>query len=267
MKVMEAIGKSFNIATKNFGILVILFIFNMIWNFATMLSFGNINVPSNLKLTPQVVILGIIFILFNIFIQGGLLGALKDAIVSEGKVVLGNFAKYGAKFYLRFLSLAIFIVAALALAALIIALIFSITLAVKNIIVNIIVISVVIILALIALWYLFLLFFSPYALVADDVGVFKSIKNSMRFVKSHVWEITGLSAILILVALGLGFLAGILAGFFSLAIKGTAFQIVTGIISSAVNAYVTVLLSAGFMMYYVAISGVGQKKETEQTLA
>ena len=251
MKVIEAIGKGFSVTSRSLGILAILFIFNAAWNIVSLpfLSVAQ-NPPAKLNLSPNLIILTMLFILANIFVQGGVFGVIKDFIAAPDKSALGNFLKYGTKFYLRFLGMGMLILLGIALAVLIIGLIFSISLAVKIIIVDIIAVSISIILAAIALYYLFLLFLSPYILVIEDNGIFKAMKLSMQFIKKNIWKVTGLSALLVLIGLGIGFLVGVLSGVLSLVVKGTPLQIITGIVSSAVNAYITVIISASLMIYY-----------------
>ena len=70
--------------------------------------------------------------------------------------------------------------------------------------------------------------------------------------------------LLVLIAFGIGLLVGIVAGIIAFAIKGTAFQMVTGILSSAVNAYTTILISAAIITYYCALSGDIQKEEAPE---
>lgn len=261
MKVMEAIGKGFSIAGRNIGILALLFVFNAIWNIATLPFVNQMQDLANLKISPQLIGLSVVFIFLNIFIQGGLLGALKDAVATGSRATLGNFAKYGGRFYLRFLGLGLIIILILILAALVIGLLISLTVLVKNIVLNIVVVSLSVILAAVGLYYLFLLFFSPYALIADDSGIFKAMGNSIKFVRTHIGRIAGLSTLLVLIGLGIGFLVGILAGVLALipALKGAAFQVVAGLISSAVNAYITIMISAALIAYYCA---KGKKEAT-----
>jgi hypothetical protein len=267
MKVMEAIGKSFGIAAKSFNLLVLLFVFNLIWGLAPLPLYGNVQNPANVNINPPLIVLSALFIFINIFVQGGIFGALKDAIISGHKTVLSNFVEYGRRFYLRFLCLGLFVLLAILLSTAIIGVIFSISLVAKNVVLNIIAVSAATILAAIGLYYLFLLFFSPYALVMDDTGVFKAMGNSMRFVKSNLLKITGLSTLLILIAFGIAFIVGIATGMASFAIKGRAFQIATNIATSAVIAYITVIISACLMVYYHGLSGSGKDKGTERISA
>lgn len=250
MKVMEAISKSFSVAGKSFGLLAILFVFNVIWNLSPIPFLGNIQDTAKMKISPPIFILSAIFILLNIFIQAGVFGVLKDTIAPEGKSSLGNFAKYGGKFYMRLFSLGLVILLGIALAVLIVGVLFSIGAIVKNVIITIITGAIGIILAVVALYYIFLLFLSPYVLVIDDSGIFKAMKNSISFVKKNMWKMSAMSSLLVLIGLGMGFIVGVVSGILSLAIKGTAFQIITSVITGAVSSYITVVISAALMLYY-----------------
>ncbi|MCX5716182.1 MAG: hypothetical protein NTV07_04890 [Candidatus Omnitrophica bacterium] len=264
MKIMDAIGKGFSLAGRNIGLLGILFVFNAIWNIVTLPFAGEAANAAAPNITPPLAVAGLVFIFINIFIQGGVFGVLKDVLGSEGKVKLGDFTKYGQKFYLRFLGLGAIIIGFLAIAALIAGLLFSLAIAIKAVIINIVIVILAVGLVIAALFYLSLLFLSPYVLVIDDAGIFKAMASSMKFTKACYLKISGLLTLLILIGLGLGFAVGALSGIIFLALKGATFQIATGIISSAVNAYITVIISAALMSYYAALSGAGQqKKETE----
>lgn len=267
MKVIEAVGKGFNLASKSLRVMAVLFVFNVAWNLMSIPFLGTTQTPAQQRMNPQLIGLSLVFILINIFLQGGLFGVLKDAVVSDGAPVLNNFVKYSRKFFIRFLGLGVVIILAVALSALVIGTIFSLSVVVKNIILNIVLVSLGIILTLIALYYLFLFFLSPYVLVVDDIGVFKALKNSLQFIKKHFLKMVGLTTILVLIGFGIGFIVGILTGGLSFALKGTTFQIAIGIITGAVNAYTTVIISAAFIVYYYGL-GAGQKKETaEETSA
>jgi len=158
------------------------------------------------------------------------------------------------------------IILAVVLSILVIGTIFSLSAVGKNIILNIVLVSLGIILALIALYYLFLFFMSPYALVVDDIGVFKALKNSMQFIKKHFLKMVGLTIILVLIGFGIGFIVGMLTGLLAFALKGLVFQVATGIITAAVNAYTTVIISAAFIVYYYGLGG-SQKNEAAEEIS
>jgi len=262
MKVVDAIGKGFTGAKKSLNLILLLFILNVVWNLSTMSFTGTRMQDVDLAQTnPIVALISILFIFINIFIEGGVLGVLKDSIVTGANTNLGTFAKYGAKFYLRFLGMGLFVFLILILIGLIISLIIGISTAVSNFIATVVSVILTILLVVGVAVSLFLLFFSPYTLVVDDIGVLKAMGNSIRFVKSHVWNILGLGILILLVGLGIGFIAGIALGLISLILKGAAYQIVTSIISGALSSYLTIVVSVALINYYMAQSG-GQKEET-----
>jgi len=264
MKVFEAIGKGFKLTQQNLTIVVLFFLFSTIWNLISMPFVGNPQNPAEFKFNPMLIILGAGFILINVFFQGGILGTLKNGATSGGKTSLANFAQYGKKFYVRILGLGALLVFIFLAIGLTVAIIFSISVAVNNLIVNIIAISLAGIVSIAAMYYLFLLFISPYSLVVDDVGIVKSLKNSIRFMKKYLWKVGALLTLLVLIAFGIGLLVGIVAGILAFAIKGAAFQTATGILSSAVNSYTTILISAAVITYYCALSGDVQKEEASE---
>lgn len=263
MKVIEAIGKGFNIASKSLSVLIVLFVFNAIWNMSSMPFLGIVQPAAQQRINPQLFGLSLIFILINIFIQGGLFGVVKDAAVSNSAASLNNFAKYGKKFYLRFLGLGAVVLSAIALAALIIILIFGSSIIARNMIVSIILVSLAIILTGIMLYYLFIFFLSPYLLVVDDVSIFKALGNSLRFIRTHFAKMIGLTTLLVLIGFGIGFIMGILTGILSLLIKGIAFQVLTGVITGAVNSYITIIISGALIVYYCGVSGCDQEKKAQ----
>jgi hypothetical protein len=255
MKVMESIVKSFAISSRNIGLLAVLFVFNVLWNLSPLPFVGSVQDPTKIQLSAPIFILSAIFILLNIFIQAGVFGALKEVIGAEGKAAsLGNFAKNGGKFYLRLFCLGLIILAGMALAILIIGIIFSIGAIVKNAMITIVTGVLGIILSLVVMYFLFLLFLSPYVLVIEDAAVIKSMKNSMAFVKKNFMRMAGLSTLLVLIGLGMGFIAGVVSGILSLAVKGLVFQISTSVITGAISAYITVMISTALMLYYSANS-------------
>ncbi|MBI4335246.1 MAG: hypothetical protein HY589_01175 [Candidatus Omnitrophica bacterium] len=267
MKVMEAVGKAFELAGKNMGLWLFLCVFNILWNLVPIPFLGDIQNAAAAKISPSVVALSLAFILVNIFVQGGVFGIIKDNVVSRSKFTVGNFVKYGGKFYLKLLSVGLMILLGILLAALIIGLIFSVSLVIRNLFVNIIAVSISVILLLVALYFLLLFFLSPYILVMDDLGVFKAMSASLGFVKNNLWKVTALLTVLILIGIGIGVITSAIAGMLSLPLKGTAFQAATGVITGAANAYITIIISAAFLLYYHGVSAGGREKEAEKITA
>jgi hypothetical protein len=251
MKVMEAISRGFGVSSRSVGILAVLFAFNLIWNLSPVPFLGNVQDPTKIQTSPVLFVLSVVFILLNIFIQGGVLGAVKEIAASGGKSAsLGNFARYGGKFYLRLFCLGLIILAGIAVSVLVIGLVFSAGAVVKNTIAAIISGVAGVGLSALALYYIFLVFLAPYALVVDDTGVFKAIKSSFIFVKKNFMKMAGLSTLLLLIGLGLGFVAGIINSGISILVKGMAFQAAASVLTSAVSSYASVMISAVLLIYY-----------------
>ncbi|MFH1752879.1 MAG: hypothetical protein ABH875_01730, partial [Candidatus Omnitrophota bacterium] len=77
MKVMEAIKKGFEIANANMQLILIVFIFNLIWNIG-VIPFTPETPAAGVAVSPALTIISLFFILASIFIQGGVLGSVKD---------------------------------------------------------------------------------------------------------------------------------------------------------------------------------------------
>ena len=260
MKVMEAVGKGFGNTGKCMNLILLVFVFNLAWNLAMvpfMPNTGAVGAAIPAGASPAAALSTFVFLLISIFVQGGMLGVIKDAIASDGSAALGNFTAYGKKFYLRFLGLMGLLLLAVLVTALIVALLAGMTAAFKNIIVNIIAILIGVVLVAVVGAYAFLFSLSPYAMVVDDVGILKALGNSMRFIRANVWRITGLLTLLVLIGLGIGVVGGAATALFNLALKGVALLVISGIISSAVSSYATVIVSYAIIAYYRTLSGSG----------
>lgn len=260
MGVMEAIKKGFSVATKNLGLVLVLFVFNAIWNLISIPMMPKPGETPTPQATTTAVIFSILFILISIFVQGGALGTVKDYI-KEGKTALGKFASYGLKYYLKLLVLGILIVLIIAVVGLVAALIVAATVPLNNTIVTIIATIIAIAIGVVGLYYILLLMLSPYTLVCDDMGVFDAMKKSLRVVRKALGKIIALLVLLVLISLGIGFIVGFLAGLVAVVLPVTAGQVVIGLVNSVFNGYLGIVLMASFMTIYLALS------EKEKTAA
>lgn len=267
MRIVDVIKKGFGIASKNMPLILILFIFNLIWNMVNIaiLPQGAVPTPGTTPITatpqaipPQnavaVLIASIIFILVSIFMQGGSLGVIRDYI-KEGRMKLGSFASYGLKYYLRLIGLGIIIILLVVIIALIAALIIAATSPLNNIVATVIASIIAIVIGLVGIYFVLLLVMSPYSLICDDVGIIESMKRSMAVVRKAFWRILLLLVLLILIAVGIGVLIGIITGLLTVAIPAKAGQIIIGIVNSVFNGYLGVVMMAAFMVYYLALVG------------
>lgn len=258
MGMVEAIKKGFGLATKNLGLVLVLFVFNLIWNLASIPLARPAVAGPGATPTPQVtaisLIFSIVFILASIFVQGGSLGLVKDYI-KEGKMKLGGFTSYGLKYYLRLLGLGVIIILIIGIVALIATLIIAATAALKNTIVTIIATIIAIIIGAIGLYYIILLIMAPYSIVCEELGVIKSMKRSIGVVRKAIGKVLLLLVLIILISLGIGFIIGFVAGIITVAMPVTAGQVVIGIVNSAFNGYMGIVMMATFMVFYLALAG------------
>jgi hypothetical protein len=265
MGVMEAIKKGFSLAAKSMNLILVVFIFNLIWNVLGVFFApappaavpGEAVAP---EVNPVWVILSILFILLSIFIQGGILGVVRD-LVKQGILKIGKFINYGKKYYLRLLGLGLLIM----LIILVIGLIAAIIVAIGAPTGNSVVIGITSILALIVgavgLYVMLLLFLAPYIMVADDLGVIEAMKKSIDIVRRNLLKVLGLAVMLVLIAFGMGFVLGVVTGIISVAMPGIVTQMLTAILTSGLNAYVGILMTASFMSFYVAMANIGRTQQ------
>ncbi len=257
MGVIEAVKKGFSVATRNLALVLVLFIFNIIWNLVSIPLAGQAPAAGpvpNPQMTATALIFSLLFILISIFIQGGSLGLVRDYI-KEGKMKLANLTSYGLKYYLRLLGLGVIVILIIGIVALIATLIIAITAPLNNTIVTVIATIAAIIVGAIGLYYVLLLMMSPYSLVCEEIAVVASMKRSIGLVRKALGKVLLLLVLLILISLGVGFLIGFLAGLLTFAMPTTAGQVVIGIVNSAFNGYFGIVMMAAFMVYYLSLAG------------
>lgn len=260
MGVIEAIRKGFGVATKNLGLVLILFIFNLIWNMASI-PFVGPAATARPDLAALAVIISIVFILLSIFVQSGSLALVRD-YAKEGKMKLGDFAKYGSKYYLRLFGLGILIVLIIGIVGLVAALIVFATTPLNNTLVTIIAAIIAITIGVIGIYYILLLMLSPYSIVCEEMGVIEAMKRSIGLVRKNIGKVLLLLVLLILISMGLGFIIGLLTGFASVAMPLAAGRIFTGIVSSIFNGYLGIVMMASFTLFYFAV--IGKDKTSAQ---
>jgi len=263
MTVMDAVKKGFSVSQKSMGLLSILFSFNIIWNIlgVFMLPQTPAGAPGGpAPASPLWVALSIIFILLSIFIQGGVLGVVKD-LVKQGTAKLGDFSTYGKKYYFKLFGLGVLVTLIISLFAILAALMIAIAAPSGNKILLGIMSIAALIIAGVGIYFIILLLFSPYVLVVDDLGVVPSIKKSMEVVRKIILKVLGLAVILILIAFGLGLITGMVSGLVSLVIKNKLAQVIGAVLTSALNAYVSIIMTSGFMAFYMGLT----KPESSKT--
>jgi len=252
MGVMEVIKKGFGTASKSLGLILILIVFNLIFNLASI----PLAMTSGTAATPQVsalaLILSLVFILVSIFLQGASLGLIRD-LLKAGKLELGKFAGYGLKYYLRLLGLGLLIVLIIAIIAIVAALLIAATIPLKNTVVTVIMSIIALVIGAIGLYWIFLLLLTPYAIICDEIGIIEAMKKSTRTVRRSIGKVLLILAMLILISLGIGFLFGFGTGLLSAALPVRVGQILIGVVNSIVNGYLGVVMMVSFMVFYLGL--------------
>jgi len=265
MGIVDAIKKGFGVASRNIALVLILFVFNLIWNVINVIIMPAGAMPTlgaaaatAPTIPPEIALLtlivSIVFILISIFMQGGSLAVVKDYI-KEGKMKLGSFASYGLKYYLRLFGLGILIILFVLIVAIIAALIVAATVPLNNAIATTIAAIIAVAIGLVGIYFVLLLVMSPYALICDEVGVIEAMKRSMRIVRSAFWRTLILIILLVLIAIGIGVLLGVVAGLLAVALPAKAGQIVIGVVNSLFNGYFGIVMMAAFTAFYLALAG------------
>ncbi len=272
MGMLEAIKKGFGVASKNMALVLVLFVFNLVWNMINIaiIPAGAMPAPgANAGTAPVIppetalmtLVFSILFVLVSIFMQGGSLGLVRDYI-KEGKAKLGAFASYGLKYYLRLLGLGLIVILLVLIVAVIAALIVAATAPLNNVIATVIASIIAIAIGLVGIYFVILLVMSPYTMVSDEIGVIEAMKRSMRVVKKSFGKILLLLVLLVLIAIGIGVLLGVATGLLTVALPLKIGQMVIGVVNSLFNGYFGIVMMASFMALYLALAG--QEKTVAQ---
>lgn len=257
MGIVESVKKGFSVASQSMGLVLVLFVFGFIWNLINVFAFKNTENPT----TPQAVamiITGIGFILFTIFMQAGSLGYVRERL-KAGTANLSSFVSSGGKYYLRILVIGL-IVGAVAIVFVLLA---SLALALlgggqaegKRLL-NALSIALAATLVIAGLYFILLMFLAPYIAVGEERKAIESLKKSISTVKANFLRVLGLFGLLIVIGFVFGLVVGLVFALVNLATKGgTVSDVVFAALSSIVNSYLGIVVTGAFMSYYLALVG------------
>ncbi len=261
MGIGESIKKGFGITKKSMSLVMLLFVFGFIFNMINLtLAPKTAEAGTTTPPSPILIVAAVIFIFLSIFFQAGSMGYVLDKI-KTGAATFSNFTSSGRKYYLRLLLLGLVVSLIIGVFVLLAALAVAFL---KDKLVAVGVILAILFAAL-GIYFVVMLFLSPYAAVVDDKKVKESIGLSMRLVKKNILSLLGISALLILIGFGIGLVLGaILAGLGYLIKQEMITQTIFALLSSFVNAYLGVVVTAAFMNFYLSIQN--QSNTTTQNL-
>ena len=260
--VFDAIKKGFGIATKSLSLVLVLIVFNLIGNLASM----PFAVPAGQTPDPQmiagVVIFTIIFIIISIFIQGGALGLVRD-IIKDGKMKLASFTSYGVKYYIKLLGLGLLIVLIIGIVAMIAAILIAVTAPLNNAVITGIAIAIAITIGVIATLFYFIPFsLSPYALVCEELGIIAAMKRGLTVARKpfvRVFLLILLFVTMILISLGIGVIFGFVVGMISAVVPAMVGKILMAVVTSIINGYLGIVMMGSFMVFYLGLAAKTEK--------
>ena len=253
MGIGEAIKKGFGAAKQSMSLVGLLFVFGFIFSLLNVFLAppgATAPVAGGAPPSPGLIVTGVVFIFLSIFFQAGSMGFIRD-LIKTGSASLSNFTSAGGKYYVRLLLLGIVVSLVIGVFVLLAALAMGFltgTMAPVGVV-------VAILFGALGLYFVILMFLAPYAAVIDEKGVGQAIKLSMKLVKKNILTLLGLSIVLILIGFGIGLVLGaILAGLSALVKQEMATQVAFALLSSVVNAYLGVVVTAAFMNFYLSLA-------------
>jgi len=251
MGVIQAIIKGFS-ETKNLGKLVLIFLgFNFIMGLI-MLPFTPQDQTGAVAPSAAPLLISLLSVLLFIFVQAGALGVIKKQLKTKSWNV-SDFIETGKKFYLRILGLFAVIVALALVVILVVSLLSALIFAIgNNGFTRALVAALVTIISVVAA---VVLLFPIYAIVADDIGPIIAVKKCWKYALSCFWPILGLLLVLFLVTFIIAFLIGLITALLAGILPIMIGQIITLLINSALQGYLSVVMMTVLLVFYMATSG------------
>ncbi len=254
MGIFQMIGSGFRVSLKSGLAIAILFAYGFVWNL--------VNIPFNQAQQASAggstatafasVLLTILFLLTYVYMLSGLLSFIREAL-KKGKAQFADFHAGGTRHYWSMLGLGVI------LGLLMIILLIAASLAILaegNEGLTAGSFAILAFLFVIGLVGFFLLFLSPYAIIAEDAKIISSIKISIAMIKKHFLKLAGTNLLLLLVIVGvwavIGAVYAAVAGGARETAPGIGVQIAFGFISSLINAVWNTFVCGVFMSYYLS---------------
>ena len=254
MGIGESVSKGFSVAKKSMSVVTVLFVLGFIFSLINIFLAPQ-TAPGGVAVTPApasppLIAAGVVFIFLSIFIQAGSMGFIRD-LIKTGGASLANFTSAGGKYYLRLLLLGIVVSLIIGVFVLIAAL--SVAFLKDNL--AVIGIPLAILFGALGIYFVVMMFLAPYVAVVDEKGVGESIKLSMKLVKKNILTLLGIALVLTLIGFGIGLILGAIVAGISFVVKQPmAAQVLFALLSSAVNSFLGIVVTAAFMSFYLSLS-------------
>lgn len=251
MRVKGCISKGFSVASKSMNIVLILCVVGAVWNVLNVFlapQTGATETP-NIGSAVGIIVVGVVFMFVSVFLQAGAMGYVRE-LIKTGKADFGVFTSSGSKFYGKILLLGVIVALVLGVfilvAALAVGLLQQTAQAVG--------VAIALVAGAAAIYFALMIFLAPYAVIVKNVGPVAAIKESMALVKKNIASVLVTALLLVVIGFGIGFLLGVVFGLLSLGLQGSAPQILFGVLSAFVNAFLGVVVSGAFMKLYLEVS-------------
>jgi len=248
MRIGESVSKGFAVAKKSTVLVLLLFVFGFLFSLLNLFLVPSASDAAQAP-SPALIAVAGVFIFITIYFQAGSMAFVRD-LVKTGSANLGNFNAGGGKYYLRLLMLGLAVSLIIGVFVLLAALTVSLLQSLP-----VVSVPLAILFAALGIYFVVMLFLSPYAAVVDEMGVKASIKLSMKLVKKNILTLLGISVVMILIGFGIGLVLGAILAGVSFVIKAEmASQVVFALLSSLVNAFLGVFVTAAFMSFYLSLA-------------
>ena len=246
MGILESIKKGFSVTASSLPVVLALFVFGFIFNLINMALLPK---APNTPPSPAMIAAGVVFVLLTIFMQAGSMGYVRDKL-KQGNAAFSHFLAAGSGYYVRIFLLSLVI--ALVIGAFVLAAALAAALLGPK--AEYAAIGVAIVIAAIGVYTLILLFFAPYIAVSRDQGVIFSLKESVRLVRANPLKVVGISFLLVAIGFLVGLAIGLVVGLLTRVMPDRASQILFAVLSSLVNAFLGLFVTASFMSFYLGKS-------------
>ena len=259
MKVGEAIKKGFVIGKQNVGLVILLFGVNVMMSLVGFL-FGLGPTATARPLEEINFLPVIVFVLLalgvGIFVQGGVLGVVRDFVKWKEKVKLSKFfISYARKFFFRLLGLG-FLMMGIVLVLLVITGGISalITLIAGATIGNILA-TIFLLLGVVAIIMAMLFLFPAYfILVVEETKIIPAVKRSISFVKKFFGKTLGLLGLWLLIYVGISLVVGLIALLLGNVGDLVIQRIGGAILNGAIGSFMMVCITGSWISFYLALS-------------
>lgn len=257
MGILQSIGKGFSESFRFLKIVLLFFVFNFVIGLI-MLPFAGPQGAGNPQAAAVIFLISLLSILIFIFLQGGVLGLIRD-LIKNNSYSMANFVENGKKYYVRILGLFLAIIAVVLVIVVIMALIASGILTLQNnTFTRSLITAVIIVVSLVAV---ILFLFPIYIIVVEDRGPIEAIKRGIKISLANFWRALGLFLLLLIIAFLAAFAIGVVVALISGALPTTAGQIIMLFVNSLLQSYISIVMMIAFMVFYLGL--ISQKSGSE----